>query len=925
MGVSPSVQVTRDLGDETESITRDDLAVGRRTMVSGVVGRYSIEREIGAGGMGEVFAAFDPQLERSVALKLVRPRAERAEVAGARLRREAQALARLSHPNVVPVFDAGVHGDRIFIAMELVDGKTLSQWNRDTSPSWSQLLSMLIQAGRGLTAAHRAGVIHRDFKPANVMVGADGRARVLDFGLARDAMSDGLDPDGTPTRGSFDGFGLGPVLTEVGSVMGTPTYMSPEQFLGEDIDARSDQFSFCVAAYRLLYGAPPFVGKGVEEIRRSVLNGRLEPPPHSSSVPGWIWTALRRGMTTNPKERFADMPALLEVLERGTHRRRRIFMASGLALALGLGGSLAFGGLASEDACSVLEARADAMWSESRQTDVYRAFDATALPYAAAAWKEVDERLVDYVQDWNDQRQQACRAIVRGNSGAPSDLDGWITCLDRQLARADAVVQTFETGDPEVVRNAPQAVLHLPVLEQCRRAEFEPMPDLPEPQVAAQVAALEEQLDAIEATMLMRHGVSVLAEAQAIADEASSLGYGPLIADSQHVLGRAHQRDRQFPEAHAAYEAAIQASAEIGDIRREVLAQLRLASLQSSNMVDQEGALRQLRAAEALLVRVGSPPLLTARFEEVRGHTLIDAGKLDEAYEQLRALLDRPGDHEGMELVMASARSGLAVTLTRQGRYEESVELLAEELAVLERRLGPDHPRVARALTNRGNSLNHLGRLDEAEASLTRGIDILTRAGGPKAEGLDTLLHNLGILHHERGQPEQALDALRRSIELTVERRGSDHPSLAWARNDLGAMLFDHDDPVEAIAHLEESVRVFEVNQGDDSAGLIYPLGTLIRAYRDAKRPRDAISQVDRALELLERPSVEPLGAGMLRFAVAQALWDGGAERERALALAEEAKAEMARSERDTAGEVELVESWIEEQRGSSLGVVTEL
>jgi len=316
------------------------------------VGRYVIERPLGAGGMGAVYAARDPVLGRRVALKLIASGASAR--AAARLVREAQAMARVSDPNVVPVFDAGVDGGRVYIAMELVDGVTLDVWLHEAPRAPRAIVDAFAAAGRGLAAAHRAGLAHRDFKPENVMVGRDGRIRVVDFGLARApgvatpdptaVSAETLPADGSITVSDDVPSALSPevALTATGAVLGTPRYMSPEQWRGEPGDARSDQFSFCVALARALVGAHPFEDRTSALLRESVINGRLKPIPSSVSAP--LRAVLRQGMALDPALRLPSMDAVVGALAPARGRRRRIAaaaaavaVAAGVAVAIGAG------------------------------------------------------------------------------------------------------------------------------------------------------------------------------------------------------------------------------------------------------------------------------------------------------------------------------------------------------------------------------------------------------------------------------------------------------------------------------------------------------------------------------------------------------------------------------------------------------------
>ncbi|MCR9162257.1 MAG: serine/threonine-protein kinase [Nannocystaceae bacterium] len=336
------------------------MGQAEETGLPGAIGRYRVDRKIGEGGMGVVYAGFDPELQRDVAVKLIQPGRFRGkmEMASERLRREAQITAQLAHPNVVTIYDVGESEGGVYIAMELVDGPSLARWIRQDARTWREVVSMFFGAGRGLAAAHDAGLIHRDFKPANVLVG-DRRARVVDFGLAHDGpvrsrpvprgadvlstspsvqtsspvtttsvgdvsvtiSSVGLSADDVESTLTGDAMtvtveGDEPVtvegsVTTTGHFVGTPAYMAAEQFLGSDADARSDQFSFCVSLYEGLYGERPFAGKTASEIARNVVEGNVRPAPGRARVPGWLRNILLRGLHPDPGERHESVKALL--------------------------------------------------------------------------------------------------------------------------------------------------------------------------------------------------------------------------------------------------------------------------------------------------------------------------------------------------------------------------------------------------------------------------------------------------------------------------------------------------------------------------------------------------------------------------------------------------------------------------------------
>jgi predicted Ser/Thr protein kinase len=312
------------------------------------IGRYLLLDRVGQGGMGVVYKALDPELGRAVALKLLKTEST-AKVQQERLLREAHALARLSHPNVVAVHDVGTFGDDVFVAMEFVEGRTLRDWLTEPR-DWRTVLDAFLAAGEGLAAAHRAGLVHRDFKPDNVIVGADGRVRVVDFGLAR--ATGAADPeDGGPAAspGSWQSGRLSSPLTRHDAIIGTPRYMAPEQHRGEAVDEAADQFSFCLSLYWALYDLYPFVGDA-DEARRNVLAGRVSEPPTEAKVPRWLYPVIVRGLAPHKSDRHPGMAELLATLRADPLAARRqrwqvalLGVAAIALVAAAFAGALAYG------------------------------------------------------------------------------------------------------------------------------------------------------------------------------------------------------------------------------------------------------------------------------------------------------------------------------------------------------------------------------------------------------------------------------------------------------------------------------------------------------------------------------------------------------------------------------------------------------
>jgi len=335
-GESDAVTRRHDKVSEDSQVTkRPVLSIGDR------VGRYLVLASLGSGGMGVVFTAYDPHLDRKIALKLLRGNlGVNAKEARARLKREAQAIAQLNHPNVVGVYDVGTtaEGD-VYIAMEFVEGDTLSMWLKRWPRTWREILDVFHQAGRGLIAAHTVGLLHRDFKPDNVLVGADGRVRVTDFGLARSVL---FDEGGGPVDADApkNDSALAVHLTAAGTVLGTPRYMPPEHLTGSTNDARADQFSFCVALYEALYGNHPL--KGATSVAMLDEGAKAAPPPTQTHVPAALGRAVMRGLEKDRQKRFPTMAALMQELTPPPQRSSMKFIAIAALFALLVTGTTAW-------------------------------------------------------------------------------------------------------------------------------------------------------------------------------------------------------------------------------------------------------------------------------------------------------------------------------------------------------------------------------------------------------------------------------------------------------------------------------------------------------------------------------------------------------------------------------------------------------
>ncbi|MEM9461989.1 MAG: serine/threonine-protein kinase [Myxococcota bacterium] len=467
--------------EETLPATRGSGGVGQGSKV----GRYDVLERIGAGGMGEVFRAHDPELHREVALKLLkagRTSGKANSKRRKRLLREARAMAQLSHPNVIPVYDVGVYGDGLYIAMEFVLGSNAREWIRAVKPPWRRTLGVFRAAGRGLAAAHTAGLVHRDFKPANVMVGDDGRVRVLDFGLARAAVDgpESLQGDHALEPGhaevDLDG-NWSETLTADGTILGTPVYMAPEQYAGKHADARTDQYSYCLALYEALYLQLPFKGRTVKDQARAKYHGQIREPPSRSKVPRRLFHVLRRGLSPSPDDRFPSMPDLLRELRtvqqenKSTPTPWRAWAAVFGVIAL-TAGLVVTAGMAQPPppapvaVCPSAEESLAGAWDDPRREQTQQAFIDSEVAGAEDRWQEMATRLDERTATWTELYDRAC-AEPGIDSRTRRLHRARLACLERHRGDLEAFVDALAEPTAVVVHRAASAVHGLPSLEDC--------------------------------------------------------------------------------------------------------------------------------------------------------------------------------------------------------------------------------------------------------------------------------------------------------------------------------------------------------------------------------------------------------------------------------------------------------------------------
>ncbi|WP_224243203.1 tetratricopeptide repeat protein [Hyalangium gracile] len=911
------------------------------------VGRYVLLRRVGEGGMGVVFAAYDPDLDREVALKLLKPGAVTDAGAGGRLVREAQALARLSHPNVVIVHDVGLDGDTVFLAMELVRGRTLRHWLAEAPRPWREVLARFLQAGRGLAAAHAVGLVHSDFKPDNVLLGDDGQVRVTDFGLALRLPTEPLPGEGSTSESSPWGED-----TLAGVRQGTPAYMSPEQWRGQRADARSDQFSFCVALYEALFGQRPFAGATAGERARALREGRVTPPPPGSAVPGAVRDALLRGLALEPNSRHLSMDALLARLESGSRVRRWRWAAA--ALAAGVVASTALGfALARGDAtrvCTGLEARLEGTWDTARRARLEQRFRQGALSSPGDTFESTVRALDAYAQALVAQERQSCEDTRVRQAQSERLMDLRAACLDGRRQALRVLVELLETGEREALTRAPEAARQLPSLAACADrdalARVDPLPQAPE--ARRQLAALSQELDGLRVQGAAGFHARALPRLEEVVAELRGLGHRPTLARALLLLGELRGTAGSFAPAREVLEEAVRVAEAGHDDETAAHAWNRLLYTETEGMGLVKEAERTARMAEAALERLGPEASLelAAELHRVRSSLSYKQGEYARALadaSQALALLERargPRDvaladmligmglalnalgryaeaerHHGRALALVETVYGLehplraahlnnvATALRLQGKVAEAVARYGEALALGERLLGAEHSSTSMIRVNLGDALARQGQLAEALPHYERALASLRKAGDGGRLRVANVLLSLGNAQVDLGQHGQAEASYREALAIQEAQLGPRHPDVALSRNNLGWVAMDAGRLEEARAHFEAARALWEATLGPNHPKVASALYNLGEVELHLRRVKPALAHLRRALEVRE----QALGAEHPRVAqtlglLGEALVEGGQLREarepleRAVALS--ARVELAPPER---------------------------
>lgn len=798
---------------EKELATRESepVQVDVESQVGKTISRYVVLEEVGLGGMGQVLRAYDPRLQREVAVKLLRANAL-SEEACARLVNEARAMAKVSHPNVVPVYDVETLADgQIVLVMQYVAGDTLRSWTRRPHP-WREVVDTLVAAGRGLAAAHAAGILHRDFKPANVLLSDAGRVKVTDFGLAKPT---------TRTLSMGSGEHLAAQLvesssetqTKAGIVLGTPRYMAPEQHAGSELSAAADQYAFCVTLWEALAGEPPFTGRGLSKRKY-----KGAPPWPGEGVPRFVIDALERGMAPVAEDRWPSMEALLETLVRDPAKRWKTRLAVAgigtLAVSTAVFGWQAYTA-GSASICAGARDELEVAWGDARRAEAKSALLAEDTPYTQRLWARTESRLDAYTRAWVDGHEQACRATSVQGVQSEAVLDLRMACLRAAELDLRAVTGVLANADADVRQHVDAVLDGLPPVESC--ADIERLQSDVKPPPPADVDRVREARTLLAEAEAERNAGRYDAALERVRESEVTLvgvDYVPVRAELSLEQGKVldtlgRYEDAVLPLQEAArFNAATSRRAELRD------ATTRLMFLVGKRLARFDQALALRPIAEGL---AEGHPLEEADVANTLALVLVEKGDIEDAESaQRRAFKLRLEALGPAHPSLANSHHSLAIVLTAQSRHAEAQQEHEKAMAIWEAALGPEHPNVSMSMVNIATEYFNQGMYDESEAAHRKALSLRTVALGAEHPEVLHARVNFALALCRQGQWKVCGGELELALALQKKVLGPDHRVLARTHINLAVSkqaqgLFD-----EARVHMLRGLEISEATLGPD-------------------------------------------------------------------------------------------------------------
>lgn len=817
--------------------------------------RYALAEQIGQGGMGVVMRARDEALGREVAIKLIARTARGGAGFERMLIDEARALAMLSHPNVVEIYDAGCFGvdeladagaswagtSGVFVVMELVRGVTLRAWARAQPRSVAEIVEAFGQAARGVAAAHAVGLVHRDIKPTNLMMGDDGRVRVLDFGLARalgtpssaqDTWPHGSEPQRTDAVRLAE-------HTAPGMVVGTLGYLAPEVAAGGRADAQSDQYSFCVGLRELLLGARPVARADTQDLERSTVDATPPRAPGTARLPGRLGRILARGLDPDPARRFPNMDALARALASFDRPRWRPWVAA--TACTGAVAVAAWAGASRDPTC----ATAELPWSHEARAAAEREVRTTGIGYADEAWSRTAAALDRRRLELDAVASQACDTTLSVDARRRMSM-----CLDDTAVALDVVAGSLFDVDATRLARAVAVARDIPDPQRCLALGDEA--DAIGDREFEHVRELGRDLG--RARVLRRLGTPELARPLAAAVEAAATasGYRRLAAKATWVTAGCEEDLGRLDLAVDGYTASYYLARELGDDALAAEAATDLAYLQTVALADHPAAKTWVGHAAAALARLPTDGAI-----DLRVSLAVTQGALAENLGQLAVAREHYTRAMALEPTpSARVLNDLSNVESVTGNDARARELLEAALAVVERTLGAEHPDAARILSNLGNLDAQQGDLAAAERRHRRALEIGEGAWGPDHRTIPALLSNLGYTHVEMGRYAVGIAELERALEIQRATLGDHHADVAKTMTHLGWAYRVAGQHQRAVELLRSAVGRREAALGADHPDVAFTVSHLIDAELAVGQVERARQRIDQ-LEQLTRRSPE--------------------------------------------------------------------
>lgn len=876
-----------------------------------VVGRYSILRTLATGSSGRVYEAVDPSLDRKVALKVMPVEQGAGDgAAESRILREAHAMARLSHPNVVTIHDVGTYeGDAVFLAMELVEGPTLRKWLHGKPHPLREVLDVLIAAGRGLEAAHKAGLVHRDFKPANVLVGVDGRVRVTDFGLAR-AVSPNAGR--SPPEDEQGQSPLEMTFTQAGAVMGTPGYAAPEIVVsGAPADARSDQFSYAATLHEALFGVTPYPGEDFGVYFRALAD-RKRSRARRRGVPRAVRRTVERGLRLKAAERHESISALLGELRRTTAPRRR-----GRKLLAALLSGIVIGAAylalrvdqRRQQVCRNAGGRLERIWSPESKTAIEKAFLASKARFAKEALQLVHANLDEYGRKWTRTRTAACESTwVRGLATSDEFLRR-ASCLERQLDELDALVAELSKASTEVVASSPKAISQLPPPEQCAK-------DTGRPRAAAaldaatldRVRAVQGELARAKAQRALGRYKEGLAIAAPAVEEARKIGDRGTLAEALILEATLHQKVGDPKRSRELAEEAVWVA--LGGSKDEVAAAALVQLLAADNLGgDMEGAKRTLRKLDDLSARLPPSGEREGLMENIRGNIASSEHRHEDAQSHFERSIAAFEEALGPEaLPTINPVYNLGAMLSALNQPEKALPYFQRSLQVDQKVLGANHPDTAWSAAALARCMTRLGQPEEAREILRGALAAHEQTLGKDHFLTGQDLYWLGELELELGNAGEAMALLGRALE--IQRKVGNPGITAAVEEAVGRVQLRKRQYAEALRSFERARGL--VPGGPAGANAVSVMAGAASALLGQGKKPQALALAEQAAGVA---GADPLAVAEAKWALAQALDASGKDRPRARSLALEARQGFARPGKPRP-QVVAMDAWLAKRGG---------